>query len=317
MAPALAGCDVREYARRHGGKLRLSIATGPVGGTYYVYGAAIAALIGRHLPNAEATAEVTSASIDNLKLLATGRADIAFSVAPTLRDALHGSGSFARLGRVPARVIATLYPNLMHLVTLEGTGIASLAGLAGRVVSLGPPGSGTEEMAVIIVRAAGLDPDSGIRRHGLAPGPAGEALEDGKLDAFFWSGGAGTAALVDLAVSARGRMRLVPLGEIVATLQAAHGPALFQPAPIPAGSYPGLGTDVPTVATPNLLVVDAAMSEALVYEITRALFDRKDELAAVVRVAAELSPERGAAPAPAPLHPGALRFYRERGVARP
>ncbi len=184
LVPAVA-CDVREFARKRGGKLRLSFATGPVGGVYYVYGAAIAQLIARHVPNVEATAEVTSASADNLKLIARGRVDLALVLGPTLDEAYRGVGTFASVGRVPARVLATLYVNLMHLVTLTNSGIASLSDLRGRVVSVGPPGSGTEGIAVEMLQAAGIDPVRGIRRHGLAPAAAADALKDRKLDAFF------------------------------------------------------------------------------------------------------------------------------------
>src|ERR671915_1911718 len=159
--PTVAACDVREFARKHGGKLRLSFATGPVGGVYYVYGAAIASLIARYLPNVEATAEVTSASADNLKLIARGRADLAIVLGPTLDEAYRGIGTFASVGRVPVRVLATLYVNLMHIVTVAGSGISSIADLRGRVVSLGSRGSGTEGIAVEMLRAAGIDPVHG------------------------------------------------------------------------------------------------------------------------------------------------------------
>jgi TRAP transporter TAXI family solute receptor len=315
LAP-LAACDVREYARAHGGKLRLSFATGPTGGVYYVYGAAIARLIGRHVPNVEATAEVTSASADNLKLIARGVVDIALVLGPTLDQAYRGTGPFANIGRVPVRVLGTLYVNMMHLVTLTTSGIASLADLRGRVVSLGPPGSGTEGIAVEMLRAAGVDPTTGIRRHGLAPGPAADALKDGKLDAFFWSSGAPHAAVLDLATGSRHALRLVPSADVLPALQRLHGGSLFFRADIPASAYPGLRNPIPTVGAANLLVADAALGDSLAYDITRALFDFKSELLAIHPAARELSLAAAVAPAPAPLHPGAIRFYRERGVWR-
>jgi TRAP transporter TAXI family solute receptor len=316
LLPAVAACDVREFARRHGGKLRLSFATGPVGGVYYVYGAAIARLIARHVPNVEATAEVTSASADNLKLIARGRADLALVLGPTLDEAYRGVGTFGSVGRVPVRVLATLYVNLMHLVTHAGTGIASLRDLRGRVVSVGPPGSGTEGIAVEMLQAAGIDPVRGIRRHGLAPAAAADALKDGKLDAFFWSSGAPQAAVLDVATSARHRVRLVPNAEVVPALQRRHGPTLFFAADIPGGVYPGVPHPVATVGAANLLAVDAAMSESLAYDILRALFDHRSELQAIHPAARELSLATAAAPAPAPFHPGAIRLYAERGVWR-
>jgi len=318
LLPAAAtGCDVREFAHRHGGKLRLSLATGPVGGVYYVYGAAIARLIARHVANVEATAEVTSASADNLKLIARGRADLALVLGPTLADAYRGTGAFASVGRVPVRVLATLYVNLMHLVTLAGSGINALADLRGRVVSVGPPGSGTEGIALEMLRAAGIDPGADIRRHGLAPAPAADALKDGKLDAFFWSSGAPQAAVLDVATSGRrGGLRLVPNAEVLPTLQRRHGASLFFAADIPAGVYPTVRAPVPTVGAANVLVADAALSDALAYEMLRALFDHKAELEAVHPAAKELSLAMAVSPAPAAFHPGAIRLYAERGVWR-
>ena len=316
LLPAAAACDVRELARKHGGKLRLSFATGPVGGVYYVYGAAIARLIARHIPNVEATAEVTSASADNLKLIARGRADLAFTLGPTLDEAYRGTGAFASVGRVPVRTLATLYVNLMHVVTTAGSGISSLADLRGRVVSLGPPGSGTEGIAVEMLQAAGIDPLRGIRRHGLAPAAAADALKDGKLDAFFWSSGAPQAAVLDVATGSRHRMRLVPNAEVLPALQRRHGRALFFAADIPGGVYPGVPGPVSTVGAANILVVDAQMSEPLAYDIVRALFDHAPELEAIHPAAKELSLTTAVSAAPAPFHAGAIRLYAERGVWR-
>jgi TRAP transporter TAXI family solute receptor len=316
VIPALGACDVREFARRHGGKLRLSFATGPVGGVYYVYGAAIGQLIARHVPNVEATAEVTSASADNLKLIARGRADLALVLGPTLDEAYRGVGTFAGVGRVPVRALATLYVNLMHVVTLSGSGIASLADLRGRVVSLGSPGSGTEGIAVEMLQAVGIDPVHGIRRHGLAPAAAADALKDGKLEAFFWSSGAPQSAVLDVATSTRQQLRLIPNAEVVPALQHKHGPTLFFRADIAGGTYPGVPHGVPTVAAANVLAVDAALSETLAYDIIRAIFDFSAELQTIHPAAKELSLATAVSPAPAPFHAGAIRFYRERGVWR-
>ncbi|MFN2566661.1 MAG: TAXI family TRAP transporter solute-binding subunit [Gemmatimonadaceae bacterium] len=315
LLPA-AACDVREFARRHGGKLRLSLATGPVGGVYYVYGAAIARLIARHVPNVEATAEVTSASADNLKLIARGRADLAIVLGPTLDEAYRGTGAFAAIGRVPVRTLATLYVNLMHVVTLAGSGIRSLGDLRGRVVSVGPPGSGTEGIAVEMLQVVGIDPAHGIRRHGLAPAVAADALKDGKIDAFFWSSGAPQAAILDVATGSRHRLRLVPNAEVVPELQRRRGVALYFTADIPGAVYPGIREPVPVVGAANLLVADAALSESLAYDILRALFDHKRELEAVHPAAKELSLATAVAGAAAPFHPGAIRVYRERGTWR-
>ena len=319
MALASVGiaCDVREYARAHGAKLRLSIATGPIGGTYYVYGGGLASVISRHVPNVEATAELTSASVDNLKFLRMGRADLALVVGTALYEAHSGTESFRELGRVPVRALAVLYVQPLHFVTFAEKEIASLADLRGKVISTGSPGSGTDEMVPRLLRAAGLDPDADVRRHRLGPSNAAEALRDGKIDAFFWSAGVPSAAVLDLATSFRERLRLVASADVLPALQQPGTPPLFLHSVIPGGSYPGIANDVATVGVATVLVADASMSEPLAYEITRILFERREELGAVHAEARTLTPAFASSGSPIPFHPGAARYYREHGIAAP
>ena len=136
-AMAGASCDPREFAREHGGITRLSIATGNTGGVYYPYGGGLARVLSESLPKVEVTAEVTAASVDNLKLIQLGKVDIAFTTADTLADAVRGRGAFEKTGAVMAQTLAVLYPNYTHLVTVEGSGIERLADLRGKVVSTG------------------------------------------------------------------------------------------------------------------------------------------------------------------------------------
>ena len=310
---ALAACDPREFARRHGAQVRLSVATGPTGGVYYVYGGGIAKIVSAYVPNVEATAETTSASVDNLKLLRDGKVDLALTLATTAADAASGRGAFATFGRVPAAAIAVLYTQYTHLVTFARTGIARLADLRGRVVALGGPGSGTEDIAVRILRASGLDPERDLRAQGLGVNAAADALRDGKIDAFFWSSGLPAGALLDLASTPGRDMLLVPNDDALDALQRQHGRGLYHRAIIPAGAYPGLERPVGTVATTTLLVVDRAMPEPLAYDITRALFEHRRELAAIHPEAENLTMRTAAAGAPIGYHPGAERAYREAG----
>src|SRR5258705_9229147 len=188
VALAATGFSPREYARTHGGTVRLSIARGNTGGVYYPYGGGLARVISQSVPHVDATAEVTNASVDNLKLIQLGKADIAFVLTDTLDDAVHGRGPFAK-APVSARTLAVLYPNYTQVATIEGKNISRLADLRGRVVSTGSPGSGTEVIAFRVLRAAGIDPDKDIRQQSLRVNTAVHPLKDGKIDAFFWSGG--------------------------------------------------------------------------------------------------------------------------------
>jgi TRAP transporter TAXI family solute receptor len=310
------GANPREFARAHGGVVRLSIATGNTGGVYYPYGGGLAKVIGESL-RVQATAEVTAASVDNLKLIQQRKVDIAFTLADTLGDAIAGHGAFERTGPVKARALAVLYPNYTHLATVAGNGIERLSDLRRRVVSTGSPGSGTEVIALRMLRAAGVDPDRDIRRQALSVNASVDALKDGKIDAFFWSGGLPTASILDLASSIGVPARLLPNDDVIPALQGQFGAALYTRRVIPAGAYPGMRADIGVAAVQNVLVVHETMDDALAYDLTRVLFERQSALAAIHPEARHLSLETAVSASPARFHPGAERFYRERGAWKP
>jgi uncharacterized protein len=290
----------------------LSIATGGTGGVYYPYGGGLAKVLNENLPNVRATAEVTSASVDNLKLIRDGKADIAFALADTVDDAVNGRGAFVG-APAPAASLAVLYSNYTHLVTLEASGINAVSDLRGKRVSTGSPGSGTEVIAFRILRAAGVNPDTGVTRQGLGASESADALKDGKIDAFFWSGGLPTAAVQDLSHSQGITIRMLPTGHLVPMLQKAHGPLYF-PLEVPANAYPGVVAPVSVVGVANVLVVNTSMPEQMAYDITRVLFEQQKELAAIHPEARNLSLTTAVKGSPAAFHPGALRFYKERGI---
>jgi TRAP transporter TAXI family solute receptor len=312
----VVGSNPREFARAHGGVVRLSIATGNTGGVYYPYGGGLAKVIGESL-RVQATAEVTAASVDNLKLIQQRKVDIAFTLADTLDDAIAGRGAFQLTGPVKARALAVLYPNYTHLATVAGNGIDGVSGLRGRVVSTGSPGSGTEVIALRVLRAAGVDPDRDLRRQALSVNASVDALKDGKIDAFFWSGGLPTASILDLASSIGITARLLSNDEAIPALQQQFGATLYTRRVIPKGAYPGMTADVGVVAVQNVLVVHESMEDSLAYDLTRVLFDKRRELAAIHPEARHLSLATAVDASTAPFHPGAERYYRERGAWKP
>jgi TRAP transporter TAXI family solute receptor len=289
----------------------LSIATGGTGGIYYPYGGGVAKVLNEHLTGVRATAEVTGASADNLRYVRDGRADLAFVMGDVLADAVQGKGTFD--APLPIATLATLYTNYAHLVTLESTGIRSIGDLRGRVVSVGSPGSGTEIFAERILRASGVDPARDLTRQGLGVSESAGALKDGKIAAFFWVGGIPTPALQDLAHSHGITMRLVPTAAASAGLRQAHGDVYLQ-GEVPGGVYRGVDDAVPMVAVMNLLVVNTSMDEQLAYDITRLIHERQADLAAIHPEARNLRLESASKHSPAPFHPGAVRYYREKGV---
>ncbi len=309
---ALAACATWLACARSAKPVRrLSIATGGTGGVYYPLGGALARLIGAHVPGVEATAEVTAASVDNLRFLQRGEADLAFTLADTLADAVAGQGPFASSGPLPVRALAVLYSNATQVVARPAVGIERLADLRGRVVSTGSPGSGTEALALRLLAAAGLDPARDVRRQSLAVSASVDAYKDGKLDAFFWSGGLPTAALLDLAHSAGG-LHLLPCDDALPSLQRRFGATLYRPLNIARDTYHGQHVDVPSIAVANVLVVRADFSDDLAFAITRLLFERRADLVAVHAEARNIDVDGAQVGSPAPLHPGAQRYYAER-----
>ncbi len=308
---AVAACSPQQGV---GLTQRLSVATGGTGGVYYPYGGGVAKVISDNLDGVEATAEVTAGTVDNLKFIANRGADLAFALADSLDDAAGGRGAFDDFGTVPARAIAVLYDNLNQLVTLEGKGIETVADLRDRVVSTGSPGSGTEITAFRILEAAGLDPDTDIRRQSLGAAPSVDALKDDKIDAFFWSGGIPTGSVLDLASTPGRTVKLVPNTDTLPFLHQQYGDAVYHAVNIPHITYPGMTDDAEVVGVANVLVAHEDMPEELAYRITQALFEHHAELAAVHAEAAKLSLDTAVIGSTVPFHPGAIRYYTEQGA---
>lgn len=292
--------------------VRLSIATGGTGGVYYPLGGGMANVISKYLPYAEATAEVTTASVDNCLLVSAGKADLAFSMADTSWDGYQGRAKFK--DKIPLRTLAVLYTNNMHLVTVEGKKIEKLMDLKGKRVSTGAPGSGVEIMAVRALEAMGLDPDKHMTRDKLGASESVNALKDGKIDAFFWVGGLPTAAITDLGASPGIKMKLIGHTECLPKMREKYGP-LYVKSVIPAKTYPGQNHEIPIAVVWNILVCHENMKDAVAYDILKTFFDHKAELVATHGEAKNLLVESQASGgSPIPFHNGAIRYFAEKGV---
>ena len=290
-----------------GGGGRLSIATGGTSGVYFVYGGGLAKVISSNLKGYRATAETTSASVDNLILIKDGGSDVAFTLADTALDAVEGREAFKE--PVPMRVLAQIYDNYTQVVAKAGSGIKTIEDLKGKRVSVGAPNSGTEVIADRVLEAAKIDPKSGIKRQGLGVDESVQAMKDGSIDAFFWSGGLPTGAITDLVTS--DKITLLDTTVYTDALVKKYGD-VYRDETIPKGTYKGVDKDVPTIAVPNYLVVSEKMDEKVAFDLTKLLFDRKKDLVAVHPEAKNLDPARGREViAPIELHPGAKRYYDE------
>ena len=291
----------------------IAIATGGTGGVYYPLGGGLANILSKNLPGYQATAEVTGGSVDNLKLIGSGQSEIAFSMADAALDALKGEDKF-KANKVPVRTLMILYPNRMHVVTIEGTGITKMADLKGKRVSTGSPGSATEVMAFRVIEAAGLDKDKDMRRERLGVAESVNAIKDRKIDAFFWVGGLPTAAVTDLGATPGVKIKLIDHSDVVDKMNAKYG-KLYVTDTIPAKIYPGQETDNKISTVWNILVANESMADDTAYNIVKLIFDKKADLVAVHKEAENVDFKyQMKASSPVPWHPGALKYFAEKGV---
>ena len=294
-------------------KANIFVATGPTTGVYYPIGGGIADVLTKNVAGLNATAGATDGSMANLLLIQQGRADIALSMADAGWDAFKGQDKF-KDRQVPVRALMVLYPNRMHIVTIEGTGITKVSDLKGKRVSTGAPNSATQIMAFRVLEAAGLNPEKDIIRERLDPGKSAEAIKDRKLDAFFWVGGLPTPAVTDLGATPGIKLKLVDHSEVLDPMLKKYGP-LYVKDTIPAKTYPGQETPAQIVTVWNVLVADAKLSDQLAYDIVKTLFDRKEDL---IRVHAEARnfdlKNQSSGAAVIPYHPGARKYFAEKGV---
>jgi len=294
-------------------KYSLSIATGGTGGVYYPIGGGLANLLSKYVPGMQATAEVTGGSVDNLKLIATGKPYIAFSMADAGQDAYRGEDKFKGT-KVPLRTLMVLYPNRMHVVTIEDTGITKMADLKGKRVSTGSPGSATEVMAFRVIEAAGLDKDRDMRRERLGVAESVNAIKDRKIDAFFWVGGLPTAAVTDLANTPGIKIKMIDHGDTVEKMNKKYG-ALYVNDSIPKSMYKGMGADNKIATVWNILVSNQNLSDKTAYDVVKTIFDHKADLVAVHKESENFVLENQKTSAsPIPFHPGAIKYFAERGI---
>src|SRR5882672_1040915 len=297
----------------HAQQKTMSIGTGGTGGVYYPLGGAVANVLSKNLPNVQATAEVTGGSVDNLKLIGAGKSEMGFTMADAALDALKGEDKF-KSGKLPLQALLVVYPNRMHVVTVEGTGIQTMADLKGKRVSTGSPGSATEVMAFRVIEAAGLDKDKDMKRERLGVAESVNAVKDRKIDAFFWVGGIPTAAVTDLAATPGLKMKLIDHGDLAEKMNAKYG-KLYVTDVIPTKTYPGQDADNKISTVWNILVANEKMTDDIAYAIVKIIFDKKADLVAVHKEAENVDYKyQIKASSPVPWHPGALKYFADKGV---
>jgi TRAP transporter TAXI family solute receptor len=293
--------------------MNIAIATGGTGGVYYPMGGGMANILSKTLPGVQATARVTGGSVDNLKLIGSQQSEVALVMVDAALNALKGEDKF-KGNPVEVRTLMVLYPNRMHVVTVDGKGIEKMSDLKGKRVSTGSPGSATEVMAFRVIEAAGLDKDKDMTRERLGVAESTNALKDGKIDAYFWVGGLPTAAVTDLGATPGVKIKLVDTADLTEKMNAKYG-NLYSKGVIPAKTYPGQDADNKIAVVQNILVSNAAMTDKVAYDIVKTLYEKRDDLALVHREAKAITLDtQNKQNTTIPWHPGAAKYFAEKGA---
>ena len=289
----------------------INILTGGTSGVYYPLGVAIGKIYSDKIPNVKTQVQATKASVENLILLQQGRGELAFTLGDSLKAAWEGdeeAGFKSKLDKL--RVLGAIYPNYIQIVATSDSGIKTLADLKGKSLSVGAPKSGTELNSRAILAAAGMTYKNIGKVEYLPFAESVDLMKNRQLNATLQSAGLGVASLKDLSTSTEITVVSVPKAVVDKI-----GPP-FVPALIPANTYTGQDKDVPTAAVINYLVTSSAVSDDLAYQMTKLVYESLPELANSHAAGKEIKLEAAATGSPVPLHPGAIRYYKEKGVMK-
>jgi len=286
---------------------QLTIATGNATGVYYALGGGLASLISANT-TLKATAAETGASVQNIQQLVAGEYDIAFSLADTAADAVRGQSAFTAPQQVQA--LARIYSNYTHVVVQRSSGITTMADFRGKRISTGSPKSGTEVIANRLLQAAGLNPETDVLPQRLELGKTVDAMKDGSIDGFVWSGGLPTGGVTDLFTSAGDRVEFLDISDLLPKMKEIN--PVYAEGTVPASAY-GTPGDVATIVVPNLLLVRNDFPAGNACAITRLMFDKKADLEKVHPAAKELDPKVAVDTAPVELAPGARTALQQLG----
>ncbi len=289
----------------------INILTGGTSGVYYPLGVAISNVFSKDIKDARPSVQSTKASVENLNLLQQGRGELAFTLDDTLAFAWEGdkeAGFPKKLDKL--RGLTTIYPNYIQIVASKDSGIKTLQDLKGKRVSVGAPKSGTEINARAILGAAGLSYSDLAKVEYLPFAESVELIKNRQLDATLQSAGLGVASIRDLASS----LPITVVAIHAAVVEKAGSP--FVKKLIPANTYEGQAEPVETAAVLNSLVTRADVSDEVAYQMIKAIYDNLATLQAAHSAAKAIKLENADEGMPIPLHPGAARYLKEKGVIK-
>jgi TRAP transporter TAXI family solute receptor len=290
----------------------INILTGGTTGIYYPIGVGLSNIYGKAIPEAKVSVQATKASVENLNLLQAGRGEVALTLGDSLSAAWAGNADAGfKQPLKKLRGISAMHTNYVQIVAHADAGIKTLADLKGKRISVGAPKSGTELNARAILKAAGLSYGDFSKVEYLPYGQSVELLRNRQIDVTLQSAGLGSPALRDLANSVD--VVFVPVtAEVIAKV----GDKAYQVGKIPANTYKGQSAETPTAAIRNFLVTHSGVSNDTVYLMTKSMFENLDQLVAAHAAGKAVKLENAIGSMPIPLHPGAEKYYREKGLIK-
>ena len=290
----------------------LSIGVGTVEGSFYAYGSGLASVLSRAMGR-PVTAEVTGGGIDNLRQLHRGKVDITMVTASVLAEAFNGRGRFAVDGAMPLRTLMVLYPSRMHTVTLAGNSINSIKDLKGKRIATGNELGISSIVAPRILEAAGLG-ETDYRRIDMDRIAAAQALKDGKIDAFFYASGDEVIEFSEVSRILGAKQKILPTDQYVAAINKKYGPVYVKDTLRLRANLSSNAT-VGVLGVWSLLVVNASMGDETAYNLIKTIFARQPDMIAISALARNVSRESQSNDnSPIPFHPGAIRYFAERGL---
>lgn len=301
-------------------KMSFSIATGGTGGLWYPLGGAISSVVNKKVPGTVATAESTTAAVDNLILLVNNKVGMAF--CDDYQVALMNEGTLTAVSdkKQAVRLLIPFYDQPLQIVTKEGSGITKLADLKGKRVSTGAPNSGTEVLAGAVLKGLGLDWNKDITREKLGAKESVDALKDGKIGAAFWSGAVPTSSIIDLAATPGLKMVILPIVGAEAEKIMKDNPFVFHKSLIKKGAYQGINADIWTLGTSTVLAAMDSFPDERVEKIITVIFDSKPEISAIWKDMTNLTPASSLGQIGPDmykfLHPGALKYFKAKGAIK-
>jgi TRAP transporter TAXI family solute receptor len=290
----------------------IGIGTGGTGGIYYPYGGGVAEIWSKYVPGIQAVAEVTGASVENVKLADKGETVFGEVMGDVAVAGFQGEGKF-KGKKHDILSMAIMYPNLLQVVTLKNSGITNIEQVKGKRISSGSPGSGTNFMAEAVMKAVGIPLDS-FKDSRLSFTETANALRDGTIDVGFWSVGPGTSSILDLATTHD--IVIIPITP-EQTQKVLTSNDTYASVDLAGGVYRGVAKPVPTIGVWNVMICQKSLTEDMVYKLVAALYEHNDYLRKIHPSAAYTTPENAVKYSPIPLHPGTVKYLKEKGIAVP